>query len=71
MSHEVVEVQGCLRAKVNRSVDVSVQNSSLVEAEGRIPLWSDPSQFFLLEDVLFTYIECSLPLVPSVISKGS
>lgn len=68
---EVFEVHGCLRAEESRSVDVSVPNSSLVEAEGKIPLWSDPSQFCLLEGVLFMYIEYSLPLVPSLTSKGS
>lgn len=71
MFHEVFEVHGCLRAGESRSVNVSVPNSSLMEAEGRIPLWSDPSQFCLLEGILFTYIECSLPLVPSLTSKGS
>ena len=71
MFREVFEVHGCLRAEESRSVDVSVPTSSLVEAEGRIPLWSDPSQFCLLEGVQFMYIECSLPLVPSLTSKGS
>lgn len=39
MFHEVFEVHGCLRAEESRSVDVSVPDSSLVEAEGKmIPL---------------------------------
>lgn len=46
MSHEAVEVEKSLRNKVSRSVEISVQDSSLVEAEERIPLWGDPSQLF-------------------------